>query len=329
MANDTDLNERHATARAEGIAPTVISLDELGVIAVDGADAIAFLQSQLTNDVAKLRDDQLAIAGYCTAKGRLLATFHQWRHNGTVYLRLPRAILPAIVKRLSMFVLRAKARLTDVSPQWTTHALLGAGVAEAVRRHGASLPSGPWTGTHLDGWRIDRVPDAGGVERYLMTAAAGAALPAWCAPFAQSPAALWWWSEIVAAIPTVFAATQEKFVPQMINLEVVGGVDFRKGCYPGQEIVARSQYLGKLKRRMQRGHVPAPDVAPAADVYHADAPQPVGTVVMAAPAPDGGTELLFELPLDRVDDGKLHVAAPDGPVIELRPLPYPFVDPTV
>jgi tRNA-modifying protein YgfZ len=330
MANDTDLHDERVSelARASFGAPRLIALDELGVIAVDGADAIAFLQSQLTSDVARLRHDQLALAGYCTAKGRLLATFHQWRHDDAILLRLPREILPAVVKRLSMFVLRSKARLTDASAQWTTHALIGAGLNESARQHGVALPAAAWTAVHVEGLRIDRVPDADGLERYLLTAPAGSALPAWSAAFARSAAALWWWSEIAAAVPTVFAATQEKFVPQMINFEVVGGVDFHKGCYPGQEVVARSQYLGKLKRRMQRGHVPAPEVSLAADVHHADASQAVGTVVMAAPAPGGGTELLFELPLDRAEAGKLHVTAPEGPLIELRPLPYPFVDPT-
>ena len=95
----------------------------------------------------------------------------------------------------------------------------------------------------------------------------------------------WWLSEIDAAVPTIFTATQEKFVPQMINLEVLGGVDFKKGCYPGQEIVARSQYLGKLKRRMNIAHVDADDVQPAADVYHSNAAQPIGAVVMAAVSP--------------------------------------------
>jgi folate-binding protein YgfZ len=141
---------------------------------------------------------------------------------------------------------------------------------------------------------------------------------------------VWWWSEIMAALPTVFAATQEKFVPQMINFEVLGGVNFRKGCYPGQEVVARSQYLGKLKRRMQRAHVAASAaaVAAAADVFHADAEQPVGTVVLAAPAPRGGTDLLFEAPIDRLQSGTLHLEGRAGPALALRGLPYDLFDPT-
>jgi folate-binding protein YgfZ len=327
MTNDTDLDPAQQRARVLA-APARVVLDELGVIAVAGADATAFLQAQLTNDVANLQDEELELNGYCTAKGRLLATFHQWRDGDTVYLRLPREILPGVVKRLAMFVLRSKVRLSDASGDWTTHALVGPALSTRMERDGVTLPAKPWTGVRVGGARVDRVPDADGLERYLLTVRAQDARPAWCASLPAAQPALWWWSEIAAAVPTVFAATQEKFVPQMINFEVVGGVDFRKGCYPGQEVVARSQYLGKLKRRMQRGHVEAHDIAPAADVYHADAPQPVGTVVMAAPAPEGGTELLFELPLERVEPGKLHATAPGGPPITVRPLPYALFDPT-
>jgi folate-binding Fe-S cluster repair protein YgfZ len=114
----------------------------------------------------------------------------------------------------------------------------------------------------------------------------------------------------------------------MINFEVLGGVSFGKGCYPGQEVVARSQYLGKLKRRMQRAHVDGSDVAIAADVLHSGSAQPVGTVVMAAPSPRGGTDLLFEVPIDRLDGGSLHVGAGGGAALALRGLPYDLFDPT-
>jgi folate-binding protein YgfZ len=124
----------------------------------------------------------------------------------------------------------------------------------------------------------------------------------------------------------VFAATQEKFVPQMINFEVLGGVNFRKGCYPGQEIVARSQYLGKLRRRMHVAHADAADVQPGADIYSSDG-QAVGTVVMAAAA-DGGTDLLFEVPVERLGSGSLHLVSGSGPKLDVRPLPYELFDPT-
>jgi hypothetical protein len=332
MPNDTDLDVL-ASAGAEAARalrePVLVPLPALGVIAVSGADAVTFLQSQLTNDVVHLATGQLQLNGYCTPKGRLLATFHQWRHGDDVMLRLPREILPAVLKRLSMFVLRAKAKLADASDAWSTHALLGHGVAELAQRAGAQLPASPWTGTVSGEARIDRVPGTDGMpDRFLVTAPAAAALPAWCAGLPRVRAEVWWWSEVEAAVPTVFAATQEKFVPQMINFEVLGGVNFRKGCYPGQEIVARSQYLGKLKRRMQRARVELDAVAAAADVFHSGEEQPVGTVVMAAPSPRGGTDLLFEVPIDRLQSGTMHLGSATGPALELRALPYELFDPT-
>ena len=328
MPNDTDPHVR-ATATEHAAAATAcaaVPLPELGVIAVSGADAVAFLQAQLTNDVAHLGTGAMQLNGYCTAKGRLLATFHQWRHGDDVLLRLPREILPAVMKRLSMFVLRAKVRLADASDAWSTTGLLGA--AELVRGAGVELPAAPWTGIVVGDVRIDRVPDAAGADRFLLTAPAASSLPAWCGALPRLPSSAWWHSEIEAAVPTVFAATQEKFVPQMINLEVLGGVSFRKGCYPGQEIVARSQYLGKLKRRMQRAHAERGEAAIAGDVYHAGEPQPIGTIVLAAPSPRGGTDLLFEAPVDRLQSGTVHLDSPAGPALELRGLPYELFDPT-
>ncbi len=309
-------------------SPVLIPLPELGVISVSGADAISFLQSQLTNDVARLRKDQMQLSGYCTVKGRLLATFHQWRTDDEVFLRMPREIIASIVKRLSMFVLRAKAKVIDVSDAWTTYALLGAGSARTLGDAGVAAPDAPWGSTLSGHVRVDRaVPTLDSVERFLLMLPSEAqlSLPD---TIARAASDRWWLTEIEAAVPTVFAATQEKFVPQMINFEVLGGVDFKKGCYPGQEIVARSQYLGKLKRRMNIAHVDADDVTAAADIFHSDGAQPIGAVVMAAASPAGGSELLFEAPVDRLESGSLHLSSVDGPRLALRPLPYTLFDPT-
>lgn len=305
----------------------LVPLPELGVISVSGADAITFLQTQLTNDVAGLTPDQMQLSGYCTPKGRLLATFHQWRTDDAVFLRMPREVIASIVKRLSMFVLRAKARVADVSDAWAAYALLGNG-ARVLGQAKLPVPESPWTSLSTGHIRVDRVlstPD--GSERFLLTlpSESQSSLPG---NVARAASNLWWLSEIDAGVPTVFAATQEKFVPQMINFEVLGGVDFKKGCYPGQEIVARSQYLGKLKRRMNIAHVDAVDVHAAADIFHSGSAQPVGTVVMAAESLGGGSDLLFEAPVDRVESGSLHLQGVDGPRLTLRPLPYTLFDPT-
>ena len=310
-------------------APVVARLSELGTIRAEGADATAFLQSQLTNDVAHLGTDALQLNGYCTPKGRLLATFHQWRDGDAIVLQLPRELAAPVAKRLSMFVLRAKARLAETSDQWTTHALLGPQASAALRAAGIEPPAQVWASVESAGLRVSRLPAAPAVaERFLLTQAASS-LPAPLASLRVVSSDAWWWSEVAAAVPTVFPATQEKFVPQMINFEVLGGVNFKKGCYPGQEIVARSQYLGKLKRRMQVAHAEIDDPpAAGSDVFQSAQEQPIGTVVMAARAPGGGVDLLFEAPVDRVDAGTLHIGSANGAALRILPLPYELFDPT-
>ncbi len=314
-----------ATALRE---PVLAPLAELGVITAAGDDAARFLHGQLTNDVEHLGPGRLALSGYCTAKGRLLATFRLWRSEQGIHLLLPRELLPGVLKRLSMFVLRARARLVDASEQWRAWALIGTGAEARLRALGCALPPAVGDGMHSGEAWIARLPGSAGLPgRFLVLAPAGAEpLPAGLAGLPAVDGGVFWWSEIDAGVPTVFAATQEKFVPQMINFELAGGVSFSKGCYPGQEVVARSQYRGRLKRRMQLAHCAA--AAPAgADVFAAGGAEPAGTVVMAATAPDGGFDLLFECTLEKAE-AALHLVAPDGPLLELRPLPYELVDVT-
>jgi tRNA-modifying protein YgfZ len=307
--------------------PVIARLSDLGCIRVTGADAVAFLQSQLTNDVAGLGADALQLTGYCTPKGRLLATFQQWRDGDDILLQLPGEILAPVLKRLSMFVLRAKAKLTDATAEFENWALLGPGCDDALRSADIAVPPSAWSATRRDGLLAARLLPAG-IDRTLLIARPGALPPA-LARLPQVAAGVWWWSEAAAAVPTVFAATQEKFVPQMLNLEVLGGVNFRKGCYPGQEVVARSQYLGKLRRRMQVAHADTAD-PPAAggDVYHSADAQPVGTIVMSAAAPGGGVIVLVEVPMERLDAGSLHLGSSGGPRLDVRELPYVLFDPT-
>jgi folate-binding protein YgfZ len=308
--------------------PVAARLDELGVIAVDGPDAVSFLHAQLTNDVAGLDAERVQLNGYCSAKGRLYAVFDNWRDAGSVYLQLPREVLPEVMKRLSMFVLRAKAKLRDASGDWRAIAIVGPGAAQALAPVG-ELPDVGRARVLADGSRLMRLPPAPQVaQRFLLLARAASTDSAHAAIAAlkQVPSGVYWWTQIDAAIPNVFAATQQKFVPQMINLEVLGGVNFRKGCYPGQEVVARSQYLGKLRRRMQIAHTDG--VARAgADVFVDGVAEPIGTIVMAATAPQGGMDLLFECPVERAV-GALHLDSSSGPPLAPRPLPYALVDVT-
>jgi folate-binding protein YgfZ len=298
--------------------PVHAQLDEFGVIEARGPDVEAFLQAQLTNDVAQLAREGVQLNGYCTAKGRLLAVFTAWRDAEAVYLQLPREILPSLLKRLSMFVLRAKVRLSDVSAQWTRTAVFGKGSAAALGAFGAASLE-PWQAAASGALRLLRLSDApSSGPRFLLIAPEAPALPT-----TRVSSAAWWWTQADAAVPDVFLATQEAFVPQMINLEVLGGVSFRKGCFPGQEVVARSQYLGKLRRRMSVAQTTG-QATIGADVLDASG-APVGKIVLAAGAPDGTTTLLFECPVERLA-ASLHTS--DGADVRVGRLPYALHDVT-
>ncbi len=309
--------------------PVCCPLDDYGVIAVTGADAVSFLQGQLTNDTAGLDAERVQFSGYCTAKGRLLAVFEQWRDGDAICLQLPKEILAPVMKRLSMFVLRAKARLEDRSADWQTVGVVGPG---STQRLAAVLGTLPDAGASrvIDGLRVTRLADGTQArERFVLRcrAADAANLQRALDGIARVDRGVWWWSEIDAARPTVLAATQEAFVPQMINLEVLGGVNFKKGCYPGQEVVARSQYLGKLRRRMSLAHLAQASGAAVAggDVMAAGQTEPVGKIVLAAAAPGGGMDLLLECPMDRIAELALEVG---GLPLARRELPYALVDVT-
>lgn len=289
----------------------VLALPDWGVIRATGPDAASFLQGQLTQDITGLAPGQARLSGYCSAKGRLLASFIVWRPAAdSVLLACSADLLPATLKRLQMFVLRAKARLTDASAELPVHGLAGAPAAALSGR------LGPWQVGEEQGGFVLRLPDVDGVPRGLrFGAAAPAAQPA-------LPAEAWAWLEVRSAVPRITTATAEQFVPQMVNLELLDGVNFRKGCYPGQEVVARSQYRGTLKRRAFLLGAQAA-AQPGQEVFHeADGANPAGMVVNAASF-DGRHVLLAELKLAVLDHGTLRLGAPDGPLLERLPMPYP------
>jgi folate-binding protein YgfZ len=288
-------------------------LDDWGVIRAHGADAAGFLHGQLTNDFANLGMDEARFAGYCSAKGRLLASFVAWKSaDDDILLACHASVLPAALKRLSMFVLRAKCKLSDASAAMPLFGLAGDAAAQAV----GDLPV--WGKRQLDSGSLLRLPDAAGAPRALL-ASPHAAPPG--APHIGLPA--WQWLAVQSGVPTIESATVEQFVPQMLNLELVGGVNFQKGCYPGQEIVARAQYRGTVKRRMFLFDVDA-EARAGLEVFHsADPGQPAGLVANAALRPDGaGSSALVEVKLSALDGGSLQLGTPGGPPLQRRPLPY-------
>lgn len=298
-------------------SPTVYQgaseLRHLGVIRARGAEAASFLQSQLTNDVLTLGPERARLAGFCSAKGRLQASFWIVRPAPDELLLICAAdLLAPTLKRLSMFVLRAKCKLDDASAELPLLGISGAGL----------VPGGaaPWQVQDSALGKTIRVPDAAGQPRCIVIGATAAALPALPALALDT----WRWLDLQAGVPLIQAATADKFVPQMLNYEIVGGVDFKKGCYPGQEIVARSHYRGTIKRRMFLFDSDG-DAAPGEELFDARDPgQPAGMVVNAAPNPEKDCSLLAEVKLATVADGKsqLHLGSADGPLLILCELPY-------
>ena len=294
-----------------GIAP----LSHLGVIRVEGDDAAKFLHGQLTQDFALLGMDQARLAAFLSAKGRMQASFIGFKRSATeVLLVCSRDLLPPTLKRLSMFVLRAKAKLTDATHDFALFGLAG----EAVP--GGSQPA--WTKTDLGAASIVHLYPADGQPRALWVAPASEPAPAGPA----LDAALWQWSEVKSGVATLTTPVVEAFVPQMLNYESVGGVNFKKGCYPGQEVVARSQFRGTLKRRAYIAHAAA-EVAVGAEVFNTtDLEQPWGTVVQVAAAPGGGFDTIVSLQISATQEGSLQVGADNGAALALLPLPYPLLE---
>ena len=300
----------------------VSDLDHLSLLVVKGPDARVFLDSQLTRNVPLAgTPSTVSPFGYCSPKGRLLASGLLWADGDVVSLLLSRDIAEAIAKRLRMYVLRAKVTIDDVTASRCID-----GVVDPVPAPPEVVAMAPWTGLQVDGLAWVRYPDVDARRRWLCIAADDHAFDDSIG--GRVDASTWRWLDIRAGLPRIVMATQDRFVPQMLNLEALGGVDFKKGCYPGQEVVARSQYLGKLKRRMTLASLDASASvpAPASDVWAAGDHEPCGMIVAAERGPDGRVALLAELPLARFASADLHVGTIDGAVLTIEPLPYVLPD---
>lgn len=312
-------HELQATAAGAVLA----DLSQYGLLALQGEDTQTFLQGQVTNDVTQITATRSQYAGYCTAKGRMLALFLAFQHDGRLCLQLDGALTAAIMKRLKMYVLRSKVGIDDLSDSTVRLGVAGEAALAPLQAAFGSLPQAAHEVVAADGATLLRLP--GATPRFEIVATPQRAQALWsalkdaCTPVG---AGCWDWLEIQAGIPQVTPATQEAFVPQMLNLDLLDGINFKKGCYTGQEIVARTHYLGKVKRRTHLAHLMAADAQPGDPLYGADSAEPVGMVVSAARAPQGGVDLLAELRLESVEAGTLRWKSADGPQLALRELPY-------
>ena len=309
-------------------AAVLCDLAPVAVLRISGPDAEAFLQGQFTNDVAALDPGATQYSAWCSPKGRVLANFLLRRiDSATFELLLPAPLLAPIRKRLGMFVLRAKVVLDDASATSVRIGIAGRRALEAVEALGVGAPP-LHRSVPFPGGAMYQVPGA----RFVAIVAPESAAPTWDRLAERArPAGFecWRWLTIRAAVPVILPATQDQFIPQALNLDALAGVSFQKGCYTGQEIVARTQYLGRLKERTMLAHAEASAIAPRTRLLSRSfGNQPCGSVLNAASAPGGGTDLLAVCQVAASASGDLRLGAPDGVPLSLLPLPYELPAPS-
>ena len=295
-------------------------LSHLATLSLSGDDALTFLQGQVTNDVNLLGTDKAHYSGYCSPKGRLLALFLAYRQAEAIHLQFNGELAEAIAKRLKMFIMRSKVTLNNVSDDTVKLGISGANAEQALSAFFSAIPAQALALSHNEYGTLIRL--SGPLPRFEIVCNTDTAKRIWselkktCQPVGK---AAWEWLEIQAGIPDIALSTQEEFVPQMVNLDCLNGINFKKGCYTGQEIVARTHYLGKVKRRTHLLHLATPEPAQAGMDLVTDKQEVVGKVVRAALAPNGGYDVLAEIRLDSMDAGDLFI---NGVKLVLLNLPY-------
>jgi folate-binding protein YgfZ len=305
-------------------ACAITDLSHFGLIRLSGDDKRTFLQGQVTNDVNRVSAEQAQLNSYCSPKGRMLGSFWMFQRGEDLYLQMPADRLAPTLKRLSMYVLRSQVTISDASDELVRFGIAG----DCAEQLLTDVPAENWGTLTRDAITVLRLP--GDRPRFELIGPVESMTERWSEISAGAEVAgadFWALMDIRAGLPTVFDETAEAFVPQMANLQLLDGVSFTKGCYTGQEVVARMQYLGKLKRRMYRGHVVAGErPGRGTELFSplSDSGQGTGRVVDVAPSPEGGFELLVVLQISVANANDLRLGGPDGPQVTLLPLPYEF-----
>ncbi|MCB1776365.1 MAG: folate-binding protein YgfZ [Candidatus Competibacteraceae bacterium] len=304
----------------------------LGLIAVEGSEAEQFLQGQLTCDVRQATPDQSLLGAFCSPKGRALACFRLFRRGETLYLELPQELVEPMLVRLRKYVLRAKVTLQDASDTLVRFGVAGPRAEALLTERCGVLPDAVNRVAHTvsgDGADLTLIRTPATITpRFAVYGSLPTMQALWTALDREvtfTGGQPWRLLNILAGLPMIYPETVEAFVPQMINLEILGGISFKKGCYTGQEVVARTHYLGKLKRRMYLARVESENPPRPGDPLfspQADASQGAGRIVDSAKHPDGGYAVLASALIPCAEQGVLRLGNADGPTLRLEPLPY-------
>lgn len=322
-AGVVNCRDNNAELDAAKSGTIVADLSHFGLIQFAGEDAQRFLNGQLSCDLNRLEPLHAQYGSYSTPQGRMLATFLLWRNDAGFFMQLPCSLRESIQKRLSMYVLRSKVKATDASDEYVLIGVAGKDARAILGPLFQRLPDVRLSITAAEGTSLLQLE----ANRYQIIASPERAPLLWEAISRDATPvgpAVWDWFDIRAGIPFITPATQEQLVPQMANLDLIGGVSFGKGCYPGQEIVARMHYLGRLKQRMYLANIAARETPQAGDkLFSADmGVQASGVIVNAAPSPEGGFDVLAAIRIESAKQGDVHWQSLTGPGLKFGELPY-------
>jgi len=321
-----DFGDPSAELKTASGGDVLVDISHLTLLRVRGDDADAFLQGQFSNDIRQLTRDKSQITSYSTPKGRMLGIFRLNRTDDGLLMQMPTELAPSISQRLKMFIMRSKVGIENAD-DLAGLGLSGPSVPGLVEEQFGKVPAAVNDCVRHE--RVLIVSIAGPHPRFQLVGPVKELKAAWQALGSKARPCgypVWRWLDIEAGQPSIWPATSELFVPQNVNLERLGGVNFKKGCYPGQEIVARMQYLGKLKQRMVHGHLDSDRRPKPGDTVYTKSygDQAAGAVVDAQPSPAGGYDLLVVAPIEGAADARLY--EPEGPSLNLSPPPYLFDD---
>jgi folate-binding protein YgfZ len=321
-----DFGDPETEVRITTAENILCDLSHMGLIEASGEEATQFLQGQFSNDINQVRESRSQLSSYCNPKGRMIAIFRIFKRDQSYFLRLPIELLESTLRRLRMFVLRAKVELNDASHALIRIGYCGPAAENELKSLAGQIPEGVNDSVRAANTTIIRVP--GPRPRYEIYGELDDVKSLWQRLKSSATpvgASQWALLDILSGIPTVLAQTREAFVPQMANLDLVDGVSYSKGCYPGQEVVARMHYLGTLKRRMYRIHLNTPTPPqPGDSVFRSESrnEQLVGTIVDAQRDGRGGSTGLAVMRINETEKGNLRLNTPEGPSITLDNLPY-------
>jgi len=309
-------------------ASALCDLSHLGLIRITGKDSVNFLQGQFTNDINELSETVCQLNAYCNPKGHMLANGWFFRRGDDIFLQLPAATLPAVLKRLSMFVLRSEVKLTDAGDELIRIGLIGEQAEKQLAATISDIPTAPQQVVQAEDLTIIRL--LGAVPRFEIVGTEPAIEKIWLqlAEQAQPTSSSFWaLQDIHAGIPTVYPATVEAFIPQMVNMQLLNGISFTKGCYCGQEIVARTQHRGTLKRRMYLAHISGNQKPTAGDElfsHSAEHGKSAGIVVNAQATSEDGFDVLVMVQVPCFEANDIHLKDAAGEKLHFRELPYTF-----